>query len=35
MNVFFAHFTQCGEFQDKTTFMDINNTTLELKYSLR
>ena len=35
MNVFFAHFTECGEFQDKTTFMDINNTTLELKYSLR
>ena len=35
MNVFFGHFTVCGRLQDPTTFIDINNTTLELKYSLR
>ena len=35
MNVFFGHFTGCLNFEDPTEITDINNTTLELKYSLR
>ena len=35
MNVFFQHFTVCGRDEDPTALVDINNTTLELKYSLR
>ena len=35
MNVFFLHFTTCGRDEDPLALNDINNTTLELKYSLR
>jgi hypothetical protein len=35
MNVFFQHFTECGDREDSTLLIDTNNTTLELKYSLR
>jgi hypothetical protein len=35
MNVFFEHFTPCGQDEDPRALNDINNTTLELKYSLR
>ena len=35
MNVFFQHFSGCAVDEDPTAITDINNTTLELKYSLR
>ena len=35
MNVFFQHFTICGRDEDPAALIDINNKTLELKYSLR
>ena len=35
MNVFFGHFTVCARGEDPTLITDIDNTTLELKYSLR
>ena len=35
MNVFFQHFTPCGRDEDPLALNDINNTTLELKYSFR
>jgi hypothetical protein len=35
MNVFFQHFTPCGRDEIPAALNDINNTTLELKYSLR
>ena len=35
VNVFFQHFTVCGRDEDPTALIDINNTTLELKYSFR
>ena len=35
LNVFFQHFTVCGRSPIPPAVIDINNTTLELKYSLR
>ena len=35
LNVFFQHFTVCGRSPIPPAVIDITNTTLELKYSLR